>query len=446
MANRLTILRFLIKSGLRPTYRTLDTFWADQGLNAQDDVSPLWNEIARVLMSHSEHLLVQDPRRYLFRHGRAQAASLCGLLLSSVYPPYQTRSLSERISVLHRLDPYSADDTQLVSLVLGHQYLSGELIHTLDHVACWSLLTTIASSCSRGYKIDWWLNVLSLLVKYGSDRLFDDHAALSCPSYSPLCSYLQKARHGCWGDSWWTYTRDSMHQCRRWIQLLSDAGLDLELYGRREHYIMISMRSASLRRQSRTQPVIYLAEPIIGLSYGPLVADWRLWFDCPYDQWAGDFWNNLERVTARPMPGAWVDEDDEERMIQRRNRPGSFKSLATSRRRQRRYLRFMQMNGEDARSRLGPLWDSLADINGKERERGWYNKYQKDWPPLFADVERMSFDEQDKIQDPGRYCRPCNRWVTLLEYYNCRSGIPDDIRVGMCHGADNGVAKSKNET
>ena len=314
----------------------------------------------------------------------------------------------------------------------------------LDARTCWAVLAHIATYLAQYPDSAEWLDLLGLLVKHGSAQLFAQDRDLLDYYESPLLSYVEGALSSHWPYRWNVFVRKAQSACRQWLQLLVNTGLALELYGKCECSFLTTKRYRPML-QPPGHPAIELARPILALSYGPAVSDWYLWLDCPYDQWAGDFWNMLEHGSTVSVPGAWFDED-EERAVQLRGRPGEFNSLATSRRKRKRYLSFMQMNDDDARIKLGPHWGSLAYVNGKLRKDGAPSGNWRNWPPLVADVDNPSLDEWGRPEYPKKYCSVCKKWTPLLAYYHCRPDIAGGISAGMCHGGDHDVLEGNNET
>ena len=433
------MFEFLLSRSLRPSLLTMKRFWGANVPDGDESMSVAWEEASRILISNSDDLLIQNPASYLYRNGPARHEPCLSQLLSAVYPPYRTRPLSERAINLDRFVGYQrvgyqVNDSRLFPKLLGCESWNSETISLLDTQTCWALLKWIASMLASCYDTEGWLDHLRLLVKHGIGPTLVQNVDVPDHCASPLCSYVAAATWG-WPDSWHGFEQGARSACMSWLQTLADAGLELELYGRSESRLLGTGGHQYVWEGGESHPAIELSRPVLALSYGPAVSDWCLWLDCPYDQCAGDFWYMLEHDYTVSVPGEWFDED-EERAIWLRSRPGRFKSLATSRRKRRRYLRVMQMNDDDASVRLGPLWESLAYINGKlctddARSEAWH-----DWPPLAADVEHPSLDEWGLPQYPEEYCSVCDKRIPLLDYYDCRPDIAGGISAGMCHGGN----------
>ena len=136
---------------------------------------------------------------------------------------------------------------------------------------------------------------------------------------------------------------------RQWLDGLTEAGVDLMDYGRRETQAMEdpawdyrgafgaeAQNAHSLMDQRRMVPAsrgederdIAEAKKTVGLprnpirltrlKYGPKSKDWKLWWkpeyeawageswweEPDYEAWAGEFWESISRPMSR-MPGEW---------------------------------------------------------------------------------------------------------------------------------------------
>ena len=178
-----------------------------------------------------------------------------------------------------------------------------------------------------------------------------------------------------------------------WLSILKKVRFDLEAEGRREHArftcgsMNFSLQSALRMWRSRRHPELNSypwSRPggsnikIVGFMYGLASSDRKLWFSCPYDEWSGDFWKLVEEGPELRIPGAWIDGDEEEQALKRAE-TGDSKSLATSQRKRRRYLRMLGWNDKDARINLGPRWKWMIDIN-RYIKRGWEGEHYVFWP------------------------------------------------------------------
>ena len=109
---------------------------------------------------------------------------------------------------------------------------------------------------------------------------------------------------------------DRMHS---WLEDLAEAGIDLDEYGRLE----AEAASDSATQQEAVVNSVVKQNPKTGqwvintprgqilvlFRYGPRPEDWTLEWDFLDEQFAGDFWDMIERLP--PMPGTWQDYDDD---------------------------------------------------------------------------------------------------------------------------------------
>ncbi|CAM1507443.1 Fc.00g070840.m01.CDS01 [Cosmosporella sp. VM-42] len=98
---------------------------------------------------------------------------------------------------------------------------------------------------------------------------------------------------------------------RPWLEDLLAAGIDLEAYGERE-------RNAYMRICSGTgtwpfaQPSYHGERSwLVSFTYGPRPEHWSYVWDPVVEEYAGDFWLLVEPPPVK-IPGAWVDEDEDE--------------------------------------------------------------------------------------------------------------------------------------
>jgi hypothetical protein len=101
-----------------------------------------------------------------------------------------------------------------------------------------------------------------------------------------------------------------------WLEDLAEASINLEdymslevLYGRECHKNTIDKDA-----KMWIQPGARLPEfgpSLVILSVGPRADDWSFSWDPCVEELSGEFWTTLEDA-QRKVPGAWVDEEDED--------------------------------------------------------------------------------------------------------------------------------------
>jgi hypothetical protein len=103
---------------------------------------------------------------------------------------------------------------------------------------------------------------------------------------------------------WKTLELNNGLQC--WVSTLRDLGVDLIGYGQRE--TLLWSHGAVLDRDVPLYYGPYYSgqKRLLGFTYGPCPEDWRLLEDEPTDEFAGDFWQLVERK-VEVMPGSWIE-------------------------------------------------------------------------------------------------------------------------------------------
>ncbi|KAI1803617.1 hypothetical protein F4811DRAFT_553696 [Daldinia bambusicola] len=96
---------------------------------------------------------------------------------------------------------------------------------------------------------------------------------------------------------------------RKWLEVLALAGVDLEAYGQREYGFLIG--SCNLRHITIFWDDMCVKVHFVHFKFGPKPEDWQFYFNEPTDEFAGDFWN-LVKDPPLNIPGAWVEEEEEE--------------------------------------------------------------------------------------------------------------------------------------
>ncbi|GAW21189.1 hypothetical protein ANO14919_107070 [Xylariales sp. No.14919] len=115
-------------------------------------------------------------------------------------------------------------------------------------------------------------------------------------------------------------TRARLNSCdkalRVWLQLVQQAGFDLNRYGIQEKQQLVSenrggfqwyhvFRDPTFDRSDNGTMEIKL----ITITYGSEVDDWKLWWSEPTDELVGDFWRDIDPEPLH-IPGSWVDDGD----------------------------------------------------------------------------------------------------------------------------------------
>ena len=230
------------------------------------------------------------------------------LLQQRIFPPYSNAALEVRIQ-----NVFWICDPEWFWITLGQPQLTPScFLDSGPH----SLFPKIAH-CSQLMKEcgceEGWRNILKQAVDVNGHLSWDQARS------SPLVYYLSSSIWfpGCHNLRPEKVNAHIQENLQKWVWELSKAGADLVEYGQLEHEHFIKHRdiyrlwvdlrvSRSLSGDCRCD--------VLDFTYGPNVEDWKIWLLWPLDEWAGDFWYQIENPELFG-PGAWVEEayeDDDE--------------------------------------------------------------------------------------------------------------------------------------
>lgn len=404
------MINFLAAHELKPTYQTFQLFWFQRvnNIEATDESSRdmICADLTRLLISHSNHLLIENPSDYIdmfFNDTMIGVTSASTQLLASVFPPYDERPALERWRCFSQGTetwrwPKPGSSKHYLPW-LGKDGFNARFVHDLSAAGCSYMLEGIATNVSHCFQraypprspscrrfdqlespellfsgVQFWEDFIKSASEFGAfELLLGADPAMDWSS--PLKELLSVTRFQCIeSELLW-----KSHILRHWLQILFNAGVDLQGYGQLEQALVFRIDRNPLFLDTQRHPEVRQIR-IVGLSVGHTPSDWEIWYDCPFDGWAADFWVLIEPELTVHVPGSWIDEQQESleaREARTRAKRGSFKSLATSRRKRRRYLRFMGISDADARKSLGPLWETMTRLNA---EHGRDCNPLKGWP------------------------------------------------------------------
>lgn len=402
------MVEFLISLEMRPTHHTSEVFWRGMAvLIDETSREVIGAEMARLLLSNSSHLLLEDASPSLCGsrpYAMTTIASASSQLLASVFPPYEEQSALDRWKNCWII---SKSHFRVCSGVgtcgfpwLGSGGLTTSFVEDLGPYGCTIMLADIAdgvAECAQqelrsSYRaclqpddleligclnlgLQSWHALLEAAVISGVFEL-----ANAVPCELGMSSSLRRLFSSMVVfEMLGSELRQTRQLLEIWLQILASAGIDLERYGCLEQTCLSYNNEWTLRCYSERYPELNSIR-IAGMSIGGAVSDWRIWFHCPLDEWAADFWALIERESEHLVPGAWIDEREERQATwdaERRSETGAFKSLATSHRKRRRYLRFMRIDDAEASRTLGPVWDNMIRFN---TEYGGIWNSLEDWP------------------------------------------------------------------
>lgn len=122
---------------------------------------------------------------------------------------------------------------------------------------------------------------------------------------TPLMYSLKADDH--WMFRWKVYkTLELNNGLQCWVSTLRDLGIDLIGYGQRETLLWSHGEVLDRDVPLYYDPYYFGHMCILGFTYGPCPEDWRLWENEPTDEFAGDFWQLVERK-VEVMPGSWIE-------------------------------------------------------------------------------------------------------------------------------------------
>ncbi|KAK7890411.1 hypothetical protein LTR67_008297 [Exophiala xenobiotica] len=147
---------------------------------------------------------------------------------------------------------------------------------------------------------------------------------------------------------------------RNWAHEVRLAGQDLQAYGRWEQELLSNMNREFLLYRYDSITV-----RLINFEFGPSPQDWQIWVATSMDESTGEFWEAVEdEEPVLDIPGSWPILDPEEegyRMLVGRAHH------YLSRRRRRRFLRYLGLGLEDESDVFENLIEQLVNY-GKEKK------------------------------------------------------------------------------
>lgn len=101
------------------------------------------------------------------------------------------------------------------------------------------------------------------------------------------------------------FFKDMAFALRLWLQVLMQAGVDLDTYGKREREWFINNdRYHYFAPYGKHR--FFFGYYLANFKFGPKPEDWELYWAERTDVFAGDFWKLTEEPQLH-IPGAWVD-------------------------------------------------------------------------------------------------------------------------------------------
>ncbi|KIW89809.1 uncharacterized protein Z519_09238 [Cladophialophora bantiana CBS 173.52] len=288
------------------------------------------------------------------------SVSILRRIMHMISPPWNTFDFESRrnLAFYTCLQPVEAQQfwlclsqTQLDSVCLvmrtenleRHESLVGRLSYQMSQF--WDNNNTDSRDFSG------WCSILHAAVRAGGLRTAFEHGCRS-----PMLVYLGGDIYDHFGYYRASRSRASLnsqrltYKLRHWAQEVLNAGQDLTEYGRWESQYLLSGEPFALREGS-------LSIHIVNFVYGKRPEDWQIWISTSADEYTAEFWESLNALDEEPvleLPGAWPAIEESARDIRRywegRNRH------EYSRRKRRRWLRYMNLTMKDEEDEFVEGW------------------------------------------------------------------------------------------
>ncbi|KAK5208759.1 hypothetical protein LTR41_005988 [Exophiala xenobiotica] len=149
---------------------------------------------------------------------------------------------------------------------------------------------------------------------------------------------------------------------RNWAHEVQLAGQDLQAYGCWEQELLSNMYSEFVRLPKTSVTVRF-----VNFEFGPSPQDWQIWVSTSMNASTGEFWEAVEdEEPVLDIPGSWptLDPEQGEYSVAKRRHENS-------RRRRRRFLRYLGLGLEDEYDVFGTYikYDMKAHVyRGKEKK------------------------------------------------------------------------------
>ncbi|KAH0437762.1 hypothetical protein CcaCcLH18_03658 [Colletotrichum camelliae] len=94
-----------------------------------------------------------------------------------------------------------------------------------------------------------------------------------------------------------------------WASILHMNGVNLLDYGCRERFSELRNREGRIPDRSQYEVLRFSYFRILGITYGALPEQWKVWWSIYDYEYAGEFWHMVEN-SAFSIPGSWKDDFD----------------------------------------------------------------------------------------------------------------------------------------
>ncbi|KAL3458369.1 hypothetical protein BJX64DRAFT_279957 [Aspergillus heterothallicus] len=280
---------------------------------------PVANKLFQMLITgdEDENILFEDrigfPR--WFSHILCPPEAL-DLLQRRVSLDYAALPLSVRFKRAMMIDPFYADGSSPEMFQTAMGGVIEPCAYLMEDKNGSTLLQKVAQclamdffSQRSGNKDSW-----RRMLRDGVAASADLHKLTSDWPQTPLVSYFDayifffdKIKSSKWS---------LLSPLRNWVSELKAVGVDIEAYGAKENALHKSGRSfmefylhkGALIDILSTDEIIEdsLEFRVLDFTYGPEPDDWYIWVTNPLDEFAGEFWELVNRQ-SEIMPGTWID-------------------------------------------------------------------------------------------------------------------------------------------
>ncbi|OCT54931.1 hypothetical protein CLCR_02790 [Cladophialophora carrionii] len=284
-----------------------------------------------------------------------------------VSPPWSTRELSARLQAAYRAC-YSRLHSDRFWLCLSQSRLDPAcLMRKISEEDAPPVYDTLVVILARVLADHWrfslecpdfsgWRAIFQAAVSLDGLRVAIEHDV-----QSPMLAYLgfySTEGQPSWAD---LSTQRLTHKLRSWVTEISNAGHDLQQYGKWEHERLVA-EGRTFRYSKSCENDRCLTFRVVDFTYGAGPEDWQIWVSLSSDECVGEFWNLLaDRESEFCIPGAWPETEDWEcRRYHEKDTQDPLSlgwSFFTSRRRRRRMVRYFDLTKE--------MFDKVYDIGGR---------------------------------------------------------------------------------
>jgi hypothetical protein len=203
--------------------------------------------------------------------------------------------------------------------------------------------------------LEGWRSVLQRMVSLDGLKILFEHGCTS-----PMLTYLGLGLRRFDFDISMAGLSHGRLTCklRSWAHELQLAGQDLQAYGRWEQELLSNMYRGIFWYPNKWDEEWSVTIRLMNFEFGPCPQDWQIWFSTSMYESTGEFWEAAEdEEPALDIPGAWPHLGLEGQYPWNYPWLGAWDALSRhkkSKRRRRRFLRYLGLGLEDEFGVFGP--------------------------------------------------------------------------------------------